>query len=41
MLKGCKTSKCQNKLQQLQWKEQGSVEDNVKDGGARLKKISV
>jgi len=32
MLKECKSKECQNKLQQLQWKEQWKVEDHVKDG---------
>jgi len=30
MLKLCKTKKCQNKLQWLQWKEQGREEYHVK-----------
>lgn len=39
MLKECKT-KCQNKLQQLKWKEQEKEEDQyVQDGEMRLKRI--
>ena len=30
---------CQNKMQQLKWKEQGKKEDHVKDGGKRMKRI--
>jgi hypothetical protein len=37
MLKECKTSRCQIKLQQLQWKEQGIEKDHVKGGVARLR----
>jgi len=32
-------NKYQNRLQQLQWKEQRKKEDHVKDGGTRLKRI--
>jgi hypothetical protein len=39
MLKECKTNECQNKLQQLKWKEQGKEEDHVKDRGTGLKII--
>jgi hypothetical protein len=39
MLRECKTSRCQNKLQQLQWKEHRKEEDHVKGGGARFKSI--
>jgi hypothetical protein len=37
-LKECKTRKCQSKLQQLHWEEQGKDEDHVKDGGTRFKR---
>jgi hypothetical protein len=37
MLKQCKTKEM--KFQQLQWKEQGKDEDNVKDEQTRLKRI--
>jgi hypothetical protein len=30
---------CQNKMQQLQWEEQGKEDDHVKDGGKRMKRI--
>jgi hypothetical protein len=30
MLKECKTKECQNKLQQLKWKEQEKEEDQYK-----------
>ena len=32
MLKECKTNENQQQLKDLQWKEQGKQEDNVKDG---------
>jgi hypothetical protein len=32
MSKECKTKDCHNKLQQLQWTEQGKEEDHAKDG---------
>jgi hypothetical protein len=32
MLEECKTAKCQNKLQQLEWKEEAKEEDHVKVG---------
>jgi len=35
MSKECKTKDCQNKLQQLQWTEQGKEEDCAKDGELR------
>ena len=38
-LKEWKTREGQNKLQQLQWMEQGKEEDHVKGGGTRLKRI--
>ena len=41
MLKECKTEEYPNELQQIQWKEQGKEEDRVKDGGTKLKRISV
>jgi hypothetical protein len=33
--------KCQNKLQQLQWKEQGKEGDCIKDGEMSLKRIYI
>jgi hypothetical protein len=38
MSKGCKTKECQNKLQRLQYKEQGKEEDHAEDGRTRLKR---
>jgi len=37
MLEEWKTKQCQNKLQQLQWKEQGKEEDHERDGNMRWK----
>jgi hypothetical protein len=41
MLKECKTNESRNKLQQLQWKKQGNEEDNVNDGGTKLKRTAM
>jgi len=41
MLKECKTEECRNKLQQLQWKEQGKEQDHAKDGGTSMKGIEI
>jgi hypothetical protein len=38
MLEECKTKKCQNTMQQLQWKEQ-QTEYDVKDREMRMKGI--
>jgi hypothetical protein len=39
MLKERKVKEFQNKLQQLQHREEGKVKDHVKDGEMRLKMI--
>jgi hypothetical protein len=39
MLKEYNTKECQNKLQELEWKEQRKEEDHVKGGVRRLKRI--
>jgi hypothetical protein len=41
VLKKCKTKECENKLQQLQWKERRKEEDNAKDGETRLDRIEM
>jgi hypothetical protein len=41
MLQDCKTEECQNKLQQLQFKEQGKEHDHVKDGETSLMAIEI
>jgi hypothetical protein len=38
MLKECKTKYCQNKLQQLQWKEQAKEEDDIKEREIKLQR---
>jgi hypothetical protein len=39
MLQEYNSKERQNKLQQLQWKEEGKAEDNAKDGGTIMMRI--
>jgi len=39
MLKEYNSNERQNKLQQLQWEEQGKREDQANDGGTRMNTI--